>query len=89
LGTPIFDRFSDGYSGQIAAWPALINVTELAAEALEASDMTRFLQTLDMCPLRANVTRLLSVCKTGTYLSVISFAAIFFFPRAVFRFLLY
>jgi hypothetical protein len=33
-------------------WPALENVTDLC-------DMTRFIQTLDMCAFRAKVTRLL------------------------------
>jgi hypothetical protein len=38
---------------RVTTWPALENVTELC-------DMTRFIQTLDMCPFRANVTRLLA-----------------------------
>jgi hypothetical protein len=37
---------------RVRMWPAIENVTEL-------SDMTRFLQTLDMCAFRANITRLL------------------------------
>jgi hypothetical protein len=39
---------------RVTTWPALENVTE-------RSDMTRFLQTLDMCAFRANVTRLILV----------------------------
>jgi hypothetical protein len=38
---------------RVTMWPALENVTELC-------EMTRFLQTLDMCAFRANVTRLLA-----------------------------
>jgi len=37
---------------RVATWPALENVTE-------RSDMTRFLQMQDMCPIGLYVTRLL------------------------------
>jgi hypothetical protein len=45
---------------RVTTWPALENVTKLC-------DMTRFIQTLDMCAFRANVTRLLAVCKLARY----------------------
>jgi hypothetical protein len=38
---------------RVTTWPAFENVTELC-------DMTRLLQTMDMCAYRANVSRLLA-----------------------------
>jgi hypothetical protein len=46
-------------------WPAIENVTE-------RSDMTRFLQTLDMCPIGLYVTRLLGARKLARYFSIYS-----------------
>jgi hypothetical protein len=44
---------------RVTTWSALENVTELC-------DMTRFIQTLDMCAFRANVTRLLAAENLNT-----------------------
>jgi hypothetical protein len=57
---------------RVTTWPALENVTELC-------DMTRFLQTLDMCAFRANVTRLLFVCL-GTHFYALRRVLQLFFP---------
>jgi hypothetical protein len=45
------DQIANNVCG-VTTWPALANVTELC-------DITHLLQTLGMCPLRANVTPLL------------------------------
>ena len=57
---------------RVTTWPALENVTELC-------DMTRFLQTLDVCAFRANVTRLLgALSRNATIFQILVCADLLF-----------